>query len=139
MFTSGLKITPTFQQPKKSPLKLLGFFPSSFLPCTVSRHCILNLEGRNFKGGERRDQTEGEREDGRERRDGERALKNERRKNRVVPRGSKGSRMATIAPLHYVISHLTSSLLLISFHRGVRSPSAAGNKASKHIKLMKNT
>jgi len=33
-------------------------------------------------------------------------------------------------------SHLSSSLLVISFHCSIRSPSAVGNKASKHIKLM---
>lgn len=51
MGTSRLKITPTFPQPKKSPLKLWGFFPLPSSPSSLWRRCILNSEGRNFKSG----------------------------------------------------------------------------------------
>jgi len=68
VFTNGLKIAPTFPQPKKSPLKLLGFF--LFLPplhCLKTLHSELGgeeLQRRQAEGSNRERGWEGTTRDG---------------------------------------------------------------------------
>lgn len=127
------KNNPHLPTTQEKTFEVVGVFPlPSSPPTNLSRHCILNLEGTNFKGRKRRDRTEGE--DWRQR-DTERAEEWKRKTSRR--KSEKESKMANccFTPLYH-FTHLSSSLPVFYFYRSIHSPSAVRNKASKQIKLM---
>lgn len=123
MGTSRLKITPTFPQPKKSPLKLLGFF--LFLP---PLHSLKTLHSELGRKELQRQQAEGSnREGGWE--GGE--------KNRVDEWKNKKNQVAWLLKLHsmsYVIPpppNLSSSPPVTSFQLSIHSQSAVRRHQSR--------